>query len=266
MGLSFCCICCIADQTANYLENSLIIFLSISLLSFILCFAFLPWEYISKGGKAFLILDFILLLYSLATVIYFKILRRQNSINTSKNYLANILSKIMFGVISIGFIFIIISEAIISTNFVGIIIKSTNFLVEIFGMSIIEVMWILSFCYWIVEYKLISLKLEGKYLQYTKALHTTQQPVQIVNSNGLVTLGNDESGKSIYTQPAIIVQPIGMQQPIYPENINNQNAQPNIRNNKLGFNNNAGNNFGSAAELDKKNDIPNPLDQDVAPR
>lgn len=283
MGLYLCCVCCITNQTANYLENSVIIFSSLSTLSFILCFAYLPWDYIRKSGKALLIVDFILLLYALATVIYFKILRHKKIINTTRNYLANILSKIMFGVIGVGLFICLISEIIIMNDLRNKVnkeiidlyyntqepespINSTHYTIAGFGLSVIEIMWVLSLIFWIIENKLISLKIDGNYSQYIN--RSIQQPVQIVNNNGLVYVGNDEFGRPIYAQPAIIAQPIDMQQNAYPGNMNNQSYQINNGSDNMGYNKeyNAGHvqNFGSAAELDGRNNIPNPLDQDVA--
>ena len=273
MGIYLCCLCCLTSQKAICLEISLAIINGISFLCFLWDFGSFPWKYIRKSGQAFFIIDFFILLFEISTIIYCIILRQKNLINSIRNYSSKILSYIMLGTNPLGIIFIIISEYIIindlnNTELTYITenyynpniinqnkspITNAHWAAVRGGMSLIEISWILSLCFWIVDNKLIVNKTDGPYTSFIRGLsqaiqiNNAQRQVQVVqDNNGLIFLGYDEFGRPIYGQAGYMPQ----QQGPYPN-------YPNMPVGNVGYSSNG--------ELNNRlHAAPNPIDQDVS--
>ena len=261
MGIYVCCLCCLTIQTPNCLENSILLQTVIGIVFFIIGYASFPWSSIGKNGGIVFSVDFICMLFCFIVVIYLKILRKNNLINTTKNKTAVVLSCIAIGINTICIIFSIIAQSIIITNSdnvrktckmnaqLGIdencAVKSGHIIAECIVMSVIDIIWIVKVLFWFIDNKLISLQINFSYENYKNAgsINNIEKEVKIMPVNAdAVFLGNDPYGRPIYA-------PQYAQQPITPYQGADINANVN--------------DIGSRSDLARKNIPINPLDQDV---
>ena len=112
MGICICC-CCNKKNT-NCLENTLIIFTSIEIVFLILGLVLIEWKIAAKINLALYIIILLLLFFSLAILILFKIFREFETIYSKFRKLCYILAILGFSFTILCFFLSVLSESLIS--------------------------------------------------------------------------------------------------------------------------------------------------------
>ena len=114
MGICICC-CCNKKDT-DCIENTLIIFISIESFFLLLGLILIDWKIVAYSNLAINLILFFILIFSLAILVIFKILRGNDTIYTKNRKLCYILGYIGMSFSIVCLFLSILSESLISEN------------------------------------------------------------------------------------------------------------------------------------------------------